>query len=106
MALAFSTEVVNETENVVEAVFSRPVALRNEAEKEAAPIPAGQLAILANYRGFNKSGKGKKARGAGEAVLDLSAVSRIPARELPTLIASLKELQASMDAGIAQAEAM
>lgn len=102
----FATETVTSSESVVDAVFSRPVALRNEAAAEAKPTPAGQLALIANYRAFNTSGKGKRARGAGEAVLDLSAVSRIPAAELPALIAKLRELQDSLEAGIAQASRM
>ena len=104
--VTFATEVVTDTESVVESVFARPVALRNEASAEAQAIPAGQIGLIANYRGFNKTGKGKKARGAGEAVLDLSACNRVPARELGALIEKLTELKGSLDAGIAQAETM
>lgn len=102
----FSAETATASESVVESVFARSVVLRNEAEAEAKPLPAGVIGLIANYRAFNKSGKGKKARGAGSAVLDLSAVSRITAAELPTLIARLKDLQDSIEAGIEAAEGM
>lgn len=100
----FAAETATSYESVVESVFARPVALRNEAGAEAKPIPAGVIGLIANYRAFNTSGKGKKARGAGKAVLDLSAVSRFPATELPDLIAKLRELQDSLETGIEQAE--
>lgn len=103
MTIAFAAEVVQDGTGVVETVFGRPVALRNEAHGEA-KVPSGQLALIANYRAFNTSGKGKRARGAGEAVLDLSAVSRIPARELSALIEHLEELEATLADGIAAAQ--
>jgi len=104
--MLFSAETATASESVVESVFGRPVALRNEAEAEAKPIPAGVVGLIANYRGFNTSGKGKRARGAGQAVLDLSAVSRVPATELPALIEKLRELQDCLEAGIDQAESL
>lgn len=100
----FTAETATASESVVESVFARPVALRNEASGEAKAIPAGVIGLIANYRAFNTSGKGKKARGAGQAVLDLSAVSRLPANELPDLITKLRELQDSLEMGIEQAE--
>lgn len=100
----FASDAATASESVVETVFDRPVALRNEAAAEAKPIPAGVIGLIANYRAFNTSGKGKKARGAGQAVLDLSAVSRFPATELPGLIEKLHELQDSLEMGIEQAE--
>lgn len=102
--VSFATDSVSASESVVESVFGRPVALRNEAAAEAKPIPAGVIGLIANYRAFNQSGKGKKARGAGQAVLDMSAVSRLPTSELPALIAKLRELQESLEMGIEQAE--
>jgi hypothetical protein len=104
MTMQFTAETATASESVVESVFARPVALRNEATDEAKPIPAGVIGLIANYRAFNTSGKGKKARGAGQAVLDLSAVSRLPASELGDLITKLRELQDSLDTGIEQAE--
>lgn len=105
MTIAFAAEVIQDGDSVVEAVFSNPVVLRNEATAEA-KIPAGRVGLIANYRGFVASNKGKKARGAGEAVLDLSAVSRLPCRELPDLIERLEALNASLAEGIQAAEAM
>lgn len=108
----FSTETATASESVVESVFARPVALRNEATAEAKAIPAGVIGLIANYRTFmsakaeNGKVKGKRARGAGQAVLDLSAVSRLPADELPALITKLKELQDSIEQGIEQAETL
>jgi hypothetical protein len=99
----FSAETVVASESVVDEVFGRPVALHNEAHGEA-KVQGGRVALIANYRSFNTTGKGRKARGAGGAVLDLSAVSRIPAEDLPKLIARLKELSENLDAGIEQAE--
>lgn len=100
----FTAESETSSESVVESVFARPVALRNEAREEAKAVPAGVIGLIANYRAFNQSGKGKKARGAGQAVLDLSAVGRIPATELPALISKLRELEESLEMGIDQAE--
>jgi hypothetical protein len=102
MSIAFAVEVAHDDSSVVETVFNRPVVLRNEAHGEA-KWPAGQLAVIANYRAYVGSNKGKKARGAGEAMLDLSAVSRIPARELPALIARLEELESTLAEGVAAA---
>lgn len=103
--IAFAAEVVTDTESVVETVFGRPVALRNERLGEAT-IPAGQIGLIANYRAFNTSGKGKRARGAGETVIDLSACARLPARELGAFIERLGELNDSLEAGVEQAEAL
>jgi hypothetical protein len=105
MTIAFAAEVIQTGDSVVETVFSHPVVLRNEANGEA-KVPAGRVALIANYRAFVASNKGKKARGAGGAVLDLSAVSRLPARELPDLIERLEALQASLAEGIQAAEAI
>lgn len=105
MTIAFAAEVIQEGDSVVETVFSHPVVLRNEALGEA-KVPAGRVALIANYRGYVSSNKGKKARGAGEAVLDLSAVGRLPARELPALIERLEALNASLPEGIQAAEAI
>jgi hypothetical protein len=102
----FSTETAADTGSVVEDVFSRPIALRNEATTEAKAYPGNVIALTANYRGFNAEARGKKARGAGSAVLDLSAVARIPASELPLLIEKLRELEENLEAGIAQAGRM
>lgn len=102
----FSTEAVADTGSVVKDVFSRPIALRNEATTEAAGYPGNVIALTANYRGFNEKARGKKARGAGSAVLDLSAVARIPATELPLLIEKLKELEENLEAGIERASRM
>lgn len=102
----FTADTAVTSESVVESVFARPVALRNEATAEAKPIPAGVVGLIANYRAFNQSGKGKKARGAGQAVLDLSAFARLPANELPALIAKLRELNDSIEQGIEAAERM
>lgn len=109
--ISFAAEVIQDDESVVEAVFAQPVVLRNEALGEA-KIPAGRVGLIANYRAFmaakseNGKVKGKRARGAGQAVLDLSAVSRLPARELPDLIERLEALQASMPEGIQAAESL
>lgn len=105
MSIAFAAEVIQDSDSVVEAVFSHPVVLRNEANGEA-KVPAGRVALIANYRAFVASNKGKKARGAGSTVLDLSAVSRLPARELPDLIDRLEALQEAMAEGIQAAEAL
>jgi hypothetical protein len=102
----FAVDTVVSSESLVETVFARPVALRNESTAEAKTIPAGVIGLIANYRGFNQNGKGKRARGAGQAVLDLSAVSRLPTTELPALIEKLRELQSSLDQGIEQAESL
>ena len=105
MTIAFAAEVIQDGDGVVETVFSHPVVLRNEALGEA-KVPAGRVGLIANYRGYVASNKGKKARGAGGAVLDLSAVCRLPSRELPDLIERLEALQASMAEGIEAAEAI
>lgn len=105
MSIAFAAEVIQTGTSVVDTVFGQPVVLRNEALGEA-KVPAGRVALIANYRGFVASNKGKKARGAGQAVLDLSAVSRLPCSELGALIERLEELEASMAEGIQAAEAM
>ncbi len=100
----FSTETASTTTTShVRTVFARPVAVRNEAKAEAAPFRAGVVGLIANYRAY-KSTKGRAARGRGEAVLDLSALSVIPVTELDDLIDCLKDLRASIDAGIAAAE--
>lgn len=105
MTIAFAAEVINDDGSVVDTVFNHPVVLRNEANGEA-KVPAGRVALIANYRAYKTSGKGRRARGAGGAVLDLSAVSRLPARELPELIERLEALQESMAEGILAAEAL
>ena len=105
MAIAFAVEVVQDGDSVVEAAFAHPVVLRNEALGEA-KIPAGRIGLIANYRAFVASNKGKKARGAGQAVLDLSAVSRLPARELQALIERLEALESSLAEGVQAAESM
>ena len=106
MPIAFATEVVSDLGSLVEQVFARPIALRNESETEA-KVPTGQVTLIANYRGYTfDSNRGRKARGAGEAVIDLSAVSRVPARELKALIQNLQELEKNLDQGIAQAESL
>jgi hypothetical protein len=105
MSIAFAAEVIQAGTSVVDTVFGQPVVLRNEALGEA-KIPAGRVALIANYRAFVASNKGKKARGAGQAVLDLSAVSRLPCSELGALIERLEELEASMAEGIQAAEAI
>jgi hypothetical protein len=105
MSIAFAAEVIQDGDSVVESVFAHPVVLRNEALGEA-KVPAGRVGLIANYRAYVDSNKGKRARGAGEAVLDLSAVSRLPARELPDLIERLEALQASLPEGIEAAKAI
>lgn len=105
MTIAFSAEVVSEQESVVGKAFAQPVVLRNETAEEA-KVPGGRIALIANYRGFNADARGRKARGAGGAVLDLSAVAHIPASELPLLIQQLEGLAESLDEGIQAASSL
>ncbi len=103
--MKFSSDVVESSESLVAAIAANPVVLRNET-KEEAKIPAGHVGLIANYRGHKDSGKGRRARGAGEAVLDLSAFAVLPAKELTAAIAYLKDLNSSLQAGITKAEEM
>lgn len=108
MVMKFTTAAaVTVSESLVGEVFNRPVALANEARKEAA-IPAGHVGLIVNYRGHkqSKNGQGRKARGAGGTIVDLSSLSRVPAPELPDLIARLQELVAGMADAEASAYAM
>jgi hypothetical protein len=105
MSIAFAAEMVTTSTSLVDKVFANPVVLRNEANGEA-KFPHGRVALIANYRGFIKSHKGRKAHGAGEAVLDLSALSRLPAHELPALIERLEALQESLAEGIQAAQSI
>ncbi len=96
MSISFAAEFTSETENVVETVFANPVLVQDESTAEAKPVPAQRVGLIRNYRGYVTAKQGRKARGAGENVLILSAFQRIPARELPALIEKLEELNASL----------
>ncbi len=103
--IAFAAEVVENTESVVKRAFEQAVLLRNESTAKAT-IPAGRVAIVANYHGWVKGTQGNRARGAGQAMLNLAAVSRVPVSELDELISQLEALRANVDEGVRQAESM
>lgn len=105
MAMTFApTSAVVTSDSLVKDVFGRPVALADETAAEA-KIPNGHVGLITNYRGFKRreSGQGRSARGAGGTIVDLSALARLPAGELPDLIKNLQDLNASLAKGEAQA---
>ncbi len=103
--IAFAAEVIENTQNVVARAFDQAVLLRNET-KDKVTIPAGRVAIIANYHGYAKGAPGKPARWVGQAVLNLAAVSRLTEAELNDLITQLEDLSTNIDQGVKAAEAM
>jgi len=92
--MQFSATITRNDQNgsLVNEVFDREVKLCTEAVAEAT-VPAGHIALIGEHRGFTlANNRGRKARNAGETVVDLSAVSLIALDDVPNLIKQLSVL--------------
>lgn len=92
--MKFAATVTRNDDNgsIVNEVFDRDVKLCTEAAADAT-VPAGHIALIGDYRGYTlANSRGRKARNAGETVVDLSAVSRIALSDVPNLIKQLGTL--------------
>jgi len=99
--MQFTSNVVASTPGTsrTEEVFSRDIVLVTEVAGES-KIPAGHVALIDSYRGFTLSNeRGRKARDAGQTVVNLSAFEKVALAEIPELINKLQELyEAAPDA--------
>jgi len=92
--------------SLVNEVFDRDVKLATEAVEDCT-IPAGFVGIIGDYRGHTLvSQRGRKARNAGETVVDLGSLSRIALSDLPALIERLQELVEEAPNALPQLAAM
>lgn len=92
--------------SIVKEVFDRDVKLCTEAVADAT-VPAGHIALIGDFRGHTlANNRGRKARNAGETVVDLSAVSRIALNDVPNLIKALGTLVESAPEAIPTLESM
>ena len=78
--------------SLVNEVFDRDVKLATEATADCT-IPAGHIGLVGDFRGHTLvNPRGRKARNAGETIVDLSSVQRIALSDLPNLVKRLEEL--------------